>query len=173
MDPLSLTASIIAILGTGGAIAKGFGKIRETKDAPTVILQLNNDVSDLTLLIRAVDQLLRSHLLAVASPEQEQIVYNALERARNVLLDLEKLVEYTLTKETNLGTQVNRTAWLSSLNRIKEMKTTINATRNELTIVWAALRNKLVDKNLGLHMLTTSGTNRVVSSLSCKKSLSR
>ena len=143
MDPLSITASIIAILGTGGAVAKGLFKLRSIKDAPTVLLQLNNDVSDLTLLVQAVDQLLRSYRPAMPPSMQDQVVYSALERARNVVLQLEELIEYTLTKETGSGPQANRTAWLGSLDRIKEVKITTRATRDELTAVWAALSNKL------------------------------
>ena len=110
MDPLSLTASIIAILGTGGAIAKGFVKIRGTRHAPVVLLQLNNEVSDLTLLVQAVDQQLQSYRSPMAPSTQDQVICKALERAKEVVLDLEKLIGYTLTKETSSGLQVNRTA---------------------------------------------------------------
>ena len=50
MDPISLRASIIAILGAGGAIAKAMHKIRGLKHAPDVLLQLNNEVTVLLFL---------------------------------------------------------------------------------------------------------------------------
>ena len=142
MDPLSITASIITILGTSGVISKSFSKVRGLKDAPAILLQFNNEVSDLTLLVRAVDEVYRMHRTASASSTQVGVVCSTLDRARNVVLNLEKLVEYTLTKWTSSGSQINRTAWIGSLDRIKEMKTAIRTTRDELITVWAALSNK-------------------------------
>lgn len=47
MDPLSLTASIIAVVGTGSAVSRGLKKVLLARDLPDVILQLNNEVVDL------------------------------------------------------------------------------------------------------------------------------
>ena len=135
MDPLSITASIITLLGTGGIIAKGFRKVRGLKNAPSILLQLNNEVSELTLLVQAVEEVYRWHRTAWASSTQEAVLCGALERARHVVLDLEKLVENALTR---------RASWISSFDKIKEMKTTVRATRDELITVWAALSNRRV-----------------------------
>ena len=140
MDPVSVTASVIAILGTGGVIAKGLGKIRRLKNAPTILLQLNNEVADLHLLVQAVDELCRHSTLS--PPLQRDLVYNNLERTRNALLELEQLIEYTLSKETNSGSQINRMGWIGSLHRIKEVKDTLRAARDDLITVWAVLGNK-------------------------------
>ena len=144
MDPLSLTVSILTILGTGGIIAKGFGKVRGLKDAPAIVFQLNNEVSDLTLLVRAVDEAYRLHGLAMTSSTHAEVVYNVLKRAQNVVLDLEKLVDHTLTKPTSSGSRVSRRAWINSLSEIKTMKTSIHITRDELITLWAALGNRYV-----------------------------
>ena len=140
MDPLSVTASVIAILGTGGVIAKGLGKTRRLKNAPTILLQLNNEVAVLHLLVQAVDELCRHSTFS--PPLQRDLVYNNLERTRNALLELEQLIEYTLSKETNSGSQINRMGWIGSLHRIKEVKDTLRAARDDLITVWAVLGNK-------------------------------
>ena len=142
MDPLSIIASIIAILSTGGVIANGLGKIRSLKDAPAILLQLHNEVSDLNVLVRAVDDLYRRPGPTHASRADETLVCSALERGRDAILELEKLIEYTLTKETRLGSQVNRTAWIGSLSKLKETRITLRAARDELTKVWAVLSNR-------------------------------
>ena len=143
MDPLSLTASIIAVFGAGGTIAKGLGKIRRLKRAPDVLLQLNNDVTDLHLLIRAVDELYRQrNNLSSASTLQEEVVCRTLERAKHAVLELEKLIGYILTKETNAGTEVNNLAWIRAVDRITETKGNIRAARDNLNTVWAALSNR-------------------------------
>ena len=142
MDPLSITASIIAILGTGGIIAKGFNKVRGLKDAPNILLQLNNEVSDLTLLVQAVDEIYRWHLSALALSSQEAVVCSTLERAQNVVLDLQKLIEYTSIRITSSDSRMKRTSWFGSLHRVNEMKIAIRAMRDELITVWAALNNR-------------------------------
>ena len=143
MDPLSLTASIIAVFGAGGTIAKGLGKIRHLKKAPIVLLQLHNEVSDLHLLICAVDELYRKPDDATArSALQEQVACRTLERAKRALLDLEELIGYILTKETNKGTEVDSLAWIGALKKIKEAKSNIRAARDDLNAVWSALSNR-------------------------------
>ena len=143
MDPLSLTASLIAVLGAGGTIAKGLGRIRCLKKAPDVLLQLNNEVADLHLLIRAVHELHhgRTELLS-ASTIQEEVVCNSIERAKHAVLELEKLVEYVLTKEAKGGTEIDGLAWTRALNRIKEVRNKVRTAREDLNAVWTTLSNK-------------------------------
>lgn len=43
-DPLSVTASIIAVAGLAKATAKGIDKIISKRHAPTLLLQLANEV---------------------------------------------------------------------------------------------------------------------------------
>ena len=47
MDPLSLTASIVAIIGVGGQAAKAIKKLASVRGAPASILALHNELSDL------------------------------------------------------------------------------------------------------------------------------
>ena len=143
MDPLSLTASIITVLGAGGTVAKGLSRIRYLKNAPNTLLQLNNEVTDLLLLIRAVNELyLQPNDLSTISILQEEVVCNILERAKHAVLELEKLIEYVLTKETSMGTKVDTLAWSRALDRVKEAKNDIRAARNDLNNVWTALNNR-------------------------------
>ena len=143
MDPLSLTASILALLGAGGTIAKGLAKLRRLKRAPYILLQLNNEVTDLHLLIRAVNEIYHSSAKIIpASTLQEEVVSNALKRAKHDVLELEKLIEYVLTKETSNGTKIDTLAWTRALNRVKEANDHIRASRNDLNIVWTTLSNR-------------------------------
>ena len=144
MDPLSLTASIIAILGAGGTISKGLSKIRNLKRAPYIVLQLNNEVTDLHLLIRAVDDLYRRADQSILDAH-EHLVYNALERAKHAVLELEELIEYVLTKESDSGKEVNRLGWIRALDRVKEVKNNIHVVRSNLNMVWINLCNRLAN----------------------------
>ena len=138
MDPLSLTASLLAILGAGGAIAKGLDKIRRLKNAPNVLLQLNNEVVDLHLLIRAVDGLYHQHSDSFKT-SQHQIIYSILSRAKEALLELEKLISYHWTKETDNGIEINRTAWIRAQKQIAETSSNIRNVRVNLNGAWMVI----------------------------------
>ena len=135
MDPLSLTASLLAILGAGGAIAKGLDKIRGLKNAPNILLQLNNEVTDLHLLIQGVDELYHQYSDSIKL-SQRQIVYNTLNRAKEALLELEILTSYHWTKETDKGTDIDRTAWIRAQKKVRETKDKIRSVRNDLNGAW-------------------------------------
>lgn len=47
MDPLSETASIIAIIQDSGAVGKGLKQIVTLRSAPDILLALNNEAADL------------------------------------------------------------------------------------------------------------------------------
>ena len=55
-DPLSLVASIIVVVGMGGQIAKAVKKLASLKGALDSILTLDNEISDLHLVVLAIFQ---------------------------------------------------------------------------------------------------------------------
>ena len=141
MDPLSFTTSIIAILGVGGTIAKGLQKLHQMKKAPEILLQLNNEITDLKVVVLAVDELCRQSSDPISAVQQE-VVYKALQRAKNIVLELELLINHVLTRETTSGSEISRLAWLRSLNKLKEMKMRIRLGRNDLNAAWMAMSSR-------------------------------
>ena len=141
MDPLSLTASLLAILGAGGAIAKGLYKIRRLKDAPTILLQLNNEIVDLHLLIRAVDELYHRHTNTIKA-SQTQVISSCLGRAKETLLELERLISYQWTRENEQGIKINRTVWLRAQKRISDMNNKIRHVRTDLNGAWMVISTR-------------------------------
>ena len=95
MDPLLITANILAILGAGGMIDKWLSRLVAAKDAPDELLALNNDVSDFHCVICDVDSLLRKQSDNKAESIPQSII-KALERSKDTLLALEKLITYEL-----------------------------------------------------------------------------
>ena len=157
MDPVSLTASIIAVLGAGGTITKGLGKIRRLRHCPDVLSQLNNEVTDIHLLIESVDELARQWTYQPAtSDRQRRWVCATLDRANSAVLELEKLIAYILTKETSTGTEVDLLAWVRNLDRVKDAKDSIRKAREDLNTVWATLSHRYLDQfNLAIWSLPT------------------
>ena len=50
-DPLSITASIIAVVGAAECVTKTLAKIRSIRNAPDELLALINEVSDLKIIL--------------------------------------------------------------------------------------------------------------------------
>ena len=138
MDPLSLTASIIAVLGAGSTISRVLRKIQQLKDAPELLLQLHNEITDLYLLIRVVDQLYHGHeyFRNQDFDAQQEAICSVLTRAKRDVLELEKLIAYVLTRETDAGAEVDRVAWLRSQWKITEMRNSLRRARYDLHALW-------------------------------------
>lgn len=54
-DPLSIAAGIITVIGAAEAVAKGLGKLISLKGLPSTFVALNNEISDLRLVVQEVD----------------------------------------------------------------------------------------------------------------------
>ena len=141
MDPLSITVSAITLLGTGGTIAKGLHRIRSLRTAPDTLLQLHNEVSDLHLLLHAIDGLYRQNRDPDIGSQQE-IVCTVLKRAKDTVLELEKVIAYVLTKETDSGTELDRVAWLLAFKKVKKLQNDMRNVRNDLNTVWTVITNR-------------------------------
>ena len=58
-DPLSITASVIAVMGAADGVNTIFAKIKNFVDASKKLLALINEVSDLTLVLGDVKKLVQ------------------------------------------------------------------------------------------------------------------
>ena len=140
MDPLSLTASIIAVLGAGGIVAKGIRRLICLRDIPKSFLLLNNELSDLQTVIAVVQDLhVQNSQILEAEKPAGIILYNALKEAKVVVLDLETLIEYALTKVTVHGTRISRKIWIQEESKIQRMKDRIRIVRVDVTTATSIL----------------------------------
>ena len=161
MEPLSLTAGIIAVLGMTGNVGKGLYKLRQLRKAPEILLQLNNEITDLYLLIRAIDDLYREHNGSTRVPQQE-VVCAVFERTKSAVLELEKVIAYRLTKETNRGTDIDLVAWARASDKVNEMKESIRNVRSNLNAVWIEINNRSEDVSIyiyPIHLLISTEMN--------------
>ena len=58
-DPLSITASVIAVLGAAEGVNKTLARIKNLIDAPRKLLTLINEVSDLTLVLGDLERFVK------------------------------------------------------------------------------------------------------------------
>ena len=159
MDPLSLTVGIITILGAGGTLAKGLGKIRALKHAPGILLALNNEVADIEILVREIDEVIRQHQEFDQRPINASIC-RALGNTRKTLLVVEKLIAYELTviNSVNGEVKLDRKSWLRSENRIRQLQEQMRNNKVDLSTALLGY-SSYVSAGLPLSLFSISSNN--------------
>ena len=143
MDPLSLTASIMAVLGAGGSVASSIERIISLRNAPDAILALNNEISDFQLVVGMIQESLQdyeSQDSADSTPYAENLE-SVLVRAREKLLELDMLIQYRLTTPGSQG-GLNRIAWVLEQRKVKMIHDEIRSIRINLVAMIGALTSK-------------------------------
>ena len=135
MDPLSITASCIAVAGAGGAAVKGLKKLRELTVLPDVLLSVMNEVADLTLVtqeIRWSFQLRQNS--PDLSPSSISVISQLLDRAQDTLLELDQVINYRLLKspKPNGETTFSRSAWVVEEHRVQRLQASLRTTRLDI-----------------------------------------
>ena len=136
MDPLSLTASIIAVIGAGGSLVRGLRKLLSLKDAPIWLLQLSNEVSDTSRVVSCIAEHCRVQDRYLTSCEPEaSLVCTRLIQARNIVFEVEKLAAYELTKVVSGADRVAPAAWLRSQSKIHDLKDRLEIAKRDLEAI--------------------------------------
>lgn len=119
MDPLTITASIVTLIEAGSQLSRLLRKVIRLKKAPAVLLALNNEISDLQVVIGDINDLLRiADRDDIATPRS---LANALEQVKSVLLELERFVAYDLTTVTSDSSEfrIDKSVLLRSEKRLQ------------------------------------------------------
>ena len=138
-DPLSITASIIAVVGAAEGVTKIAGKLKDIQNAPAELLALLNEVADLTLVLRNVQIFIRSQYSHGHGPpipqEQFQHISGLVDRAKDKVLQLEKLIQYKLVKpdSTSNNIKVSRQEWTKAKKTIKDFQQNLRDIRLNIT----------------------------------------
>ncbi|KAL8861156.1 MAG: hypothetical protein Q9178_002372, partial [Gyalolechia marmorata] len=147
MDPLTITASVIAILGAAGQVTKGIAKVQALQHAPADLSGLMNEVSDLRAVISQVSTF--SNQL-----EEERFrgpvvtLKGHLDEAMVRLRTLDNLINVELFKVRADGTiKMSRTAWI-------RLKADVQRRQREL-------RSIRVNIGTALGVVTSSSVARV------------
>lgn len=129
MDPLSVTAGILAVLGAGGKVGTACQKIIALRHAPYALIALNNEVTDLHIVVKDVNDILRLHS-QTSETDALPSVTSALKRTTATLLRLETLIAYELTTPSGDNeSRLDRSVWLQAESRVQKLKDDIRADR--------------------------------------------
>lgn len=96
MDPLSFTASLIAVVATAGTVAKQLRLLQSSlRDASSLLSALINEISDLRIILEACSSAVTELYRSSNSPNPPTPLADAekiLNRTKTQLEDLEKIV---------------------------------------------------------------------------------
>ena len=130
MDPLSVSASVLTLLGAGGTLSKLLRKGIDLKNAPDVLRALNDEVSEIQSTVNDVNDLLWTATRESNDPPPKSLI-SSLSRVKSILLQLESYVSYQLTTFTADGETIrlDKSVYLRAERRLHELKDEIHVSR--------------------------------------------
>ena len=155
MDPLSISASVVALLGAGGTLVKLLRKGIGLKNAPDVLRALNDEVSELQSTANDVNDLLWT---ADQDPNEHppKSLVSTLNRVKSSLLHLESYISYQLTIVNADGesNRLDKSVYLRAEHRLQEFKDEILTSRIALAAALSlfassiGMRNRIQSRQL-------------------------
>ena len=140
-DPLSITASVIAVVTAAEGVSKTLSKIRRANRAPSEFLALMNEVSDFRVVLDNLDSYVRSVSSESPSSRTLQHLMGLLQRGKDTLLQLDGLVHYQLAKpsSTTEHPKVSRLEWVKGKRVIEEYRQKLRDIRLNIVAQMATL----------------------------------
>ena len=91
-DPLSIIASIIAVIGAAESVGKAVNRIRDITNAPDEVLALSNEISDLTVVLKDLEIYVTATDGAAIPLENLEHLSVLVKRAQSRLAQLEQVM---------------------------------------------------------------------------------
>ena len=91
-DPLSIIASIIAVIEATKSVNKTLNRLRDIIGASAKVLVLSNEISDLTVILKSLKTYVATADRAVISSEQLKKLLVLTERAYSRLAQLQEIM---------------------------------------------------------------------------------
>ena len=124
-DGLSFAASIIAVLGAAEGLSKALSRVRRLRHAPNELLALINEVSDLRIILGDVQTFaIQNESNPQLSRHHIQHLFVLVDRAKETLLELDKLIHFNLMKPQASQTQIKvaKREWLKATPTIERFR---------------------------------------------------
>ena len=150
-EALAITVSVIALVNTSRKTVAAIAKVIELRQATGILLALNNELVDLQLVIVRCSACLAERCQLPAWQEDidnlaqkfHDVLHEAftpsfhrsIERTKEVLLALDALIAYRLTKPGGQDrlSRVDRSVWFRSQVRVERMMQDVRDCRINLT----------------------------------------
>ena len=134
MDPLSITAGILAILNAGGKVGRFLQRIVSLKDAPDTLLALNNEINEIRTAVEEIHDLLRRYIETAVIRDPPLTVIQSLEQTKSTVVSVERFICYELTTIEAERPRVDRSKWLRASEEIQNMKNKLQSEKTTLSL---------------------------------------
>ncbi|KUJ10167.1 ankyrin [Mollisia scopiformis] len=155
MDPLSFTASLIAVVGTAGTVAKELRLLQTSlRDASSLLSALINEISDLRIILEACSSAVTELYRSANSPNPPTPLADAvkiLDRTKTQLEELEKVVKHCFggsLDSTNVSKMV-KLRWLREKGKAERLQGKLRDSKQDLMML---LESQSVSAISGLHI---------------------
>ena len=126
MEPLSVAASVVAVLGAARRLSKGIGLLKAAKGAPESLDDLLSYLSGIEEVLLAIQDIPTEP--STISPGLARV----LGRTKAKFVEMDALIQYTLT-EAGKSSKVDRWQWLRKRDKVEKLQRQLDALRNDLT----------------------------------------
>ena len=143
-DPLSIAASVITVIGAADSIGKTLGKIRTAKNAPAAVLALQNEVSDLRVVLGDVDVCSSDECRVEPTSTTARCLKRLallITSAENHLRELDRILYHRLIRVDPLtaSSHISRMGWLRTRNAVEDIRSSLRATRQDIALQLASI----------------------------------
>ena len=146
MDPLSISASILTLLGACSAVLEAYKKIREIRKVPDVIFSLNNEVADLKLVLQDIHELreefFRKDPAQLSSGETQLLhrCHGLLEHTWSKVHEAEVLINTSIQSTgPNSRTMLHSVLNSRENRRLARLQTGIREAKESIQSLWRQL----------------------------------
>ena len=137
MDPLSISASVVALATLAAQVGRAFIKLREScLELPGRIIALSNEVADLEIVLHQLKTVLeeRQQLNDIDQYEIGQLIVQARERMQEMLSILNHLDDVCARRTTILRASL----WRKVHPKLQSLQEEIRTIKNSLNILIGA-----------------------------------
>jgi hypothetical protein len=129
MDPLSLTAGILAVIGAAKIVVQGLQRLNSYRKAPQEIVDLLSDVTELHMFLEGVG-LVIEHYQSVRCTQNVRSLIEHVEKAGQKVHDIKCLLDSRFFRDSRLNDgNKARIVWLRNKNKVKKLQIELRAIR--------------------------------------------
>lgn len=161
MDPLSVTVSVIAIIGAITTTGKGIASLRQIRDAPKELARLLSEIDELHDVLQQIYSVVDG--LRLESAGQEDIhtyrtiewIKEQVEKADEAVLELDRLGQICSKTSDTGQTECSRRRWQQNRTRAKTLLSDVQSIRGKLMSslaiinLWVSFVASLLSVSLG------------------------
>lgn len=146
MDPLSITTGIVTLLAACSTISRTFDKIRRIRHVPDILYSLNNEISDLRLILLDMhdrrEEFLRKDSAQLTDQDRRllELLHTVLERALSRVHESEILIATKLLKGTQKSKfKLDLMRLSQERDRLARLQVNIRDTKQTIYGLWGQL----------------------------------